>query len=114
MKNGGISPVVTDSMSRRADSAVGQAALVHLFALADTNHDGKLSGEELDAVAEKFGFTWLQDRERIGTFQGIGRTMTFVEFASEAPASLKMNLAKQAKEDGDFRYLFKQFLQPYM
>eukprot|EP00567_Pseudictyota_dubia_P016119 CAMPEP_0197435770 /NCGR_PEP_ID=MMETSP1175-20131217/3302_1 /TAXON_ID=1003142 /ORGANISM="Triceratium dubium, Strain CCMP147" /LENGTH=211 /DNA_ID=CAMNT_0042964885 /DNA_START=183 /DNA_END=818 /DNA_ORIENTATION=- len=104
-----------EAMTKSSDSAVVQASLVHLFALADTNQDGKLNKEELTAATAKFGFTWLEDNQiesifRRGESDKEG-AMTFVEFVREAPKSLKMNLAKQTKEDGDFRYLFQQFHQ---
>uniref|UniRef100_A0A7S4JQS7 EF-hand domain-containing protein n=1 Tax=Odontella aurita TaxID=265563 RepID=A0A7S4JQS7_9STRA len=93
--------------SKTSNSAVGQAALVHLFALADTNRDGKLNREELEAAADNFGFTWIKD-DRLGDiFKGGNGTVTFIEFARNAPNSLKMNLAKHAKEDGNFRFLFQ-------
>lgn len=95
---------VIKSFVETSDSAIGQAALVSLFALADTNGDGRIQKEELSAAVNNLGFTWLKEKQINGIFKrgdldGNG-TLEFEEFVQEAPRILKTNLVKLAKKNG--------------
>jgi len=88
-----------------SESAVGKIALKQLYRLADKDGNGKLDKDELKEALQSLGFTHLGDAQIDGIFaraDADGSTeIDFEEFMAEAPKTLRTNLIKLAKTNGN-------------
>lgn len=86
-------------------SAFGKIALKQLYQLADKDSNGKLDKDELKEALTKLGFTHLGDAAIEGIFaradQDGNAEIDFEEFMNEAPKTLRTNLVKLAKTNGN-------------
>jgi len=88
-----------------SESAFGDAVLRALFRLADKDGSGEVDKEELKAAVETLGFTWLKEKQIEGLFaradaDGSG-TIDMEEWVEAAPKTLRTNLIKLAKKNGN-------------
>jgi EF-hand domain pair len=88
-----------------SESTFGDAVLRALFRLADKNGDGAINKDELRTAVQSLGFTWLQDKQVEGLFEradadGNG-SIDIAEWVTFAPKTLRTNLIKLAKKNGD-------------
>jgi Ca2+-binding EF-hand superfamily protein len=76
--------------------------LKSLFAVADVNKNGKIEEEELATALQTLG---LQSKQIQGIFKRAdldeNGDIDFDEFMKEAPKTLRTNLIKLAKKNGD-------------
>mmetsp|Transcript_12885 Transcript_12885/g.23844 ORF Transcript_12885/g.23844 Transcript_12885/m.23844 type:complete len:143 (-) Transcript_12885:347-775(-) len=89
-----------------SESKFGQIALKKLFEAADKDGNGVLDVQEVRAALTALGFEWLQDESKVG--QLISRAdvdenevIDFEEFCTTAPKTLRTNLIKLAKQNGN-------------
>eukprot|EP00538_Stauroneis_constricta_P005041 CAMPEP_0119549146 /NCGR_PEP_ID=MMETSP1352-20130426/2912_1 /TAXON_ID=265584 /ORGANISM="Stauroneis constricta, Strain CCMP1120" /LENGTH=234 /DNA_ID=CAMNT_0007594623 /DNA_START=127 /DNA_END=831 /DNA_ORIENTATION=- len=86
------------------DTPTGQAALKFLFQLADVDKSGAIDEEELAAGLRKLGFE-LSEKQIQGIFSRADTnkdgSICWEEFKAEAPKTLKTNLTKLAKRNGN-------------
>merc|ERR1719409_932568 len=87
------------------ESKFGQIALKKLFEAADADGNGTLDKEEVRAALLALGFTHLKDSQIDGI---VGRAdvddnevIDFEEFVKATPATLRTNLVKLAKQNGE-------------
>jgi aspartate 1-decarboxylase len=96
---------VIGSFVETYDSPVGRSVLKSLFEVADLNHNGNIDEEELSSAMETLGFSWLQSKQIQGIFKRAdldeNGSIDFDEFMKEAPKTLRTNLIKLAKKNGD-------------
>jgi aspartate 1-decarboxylase len=96
---------VIGSFVETYDSPVGRSVLKSLFEVADLNHNGNIDEEELAAAMETLGFSWLQSKQIQGIFKRAdldeNGSIDFDEFMKEAPKTLRTNLIKLAKKNGN-------------
>lgn len=88
-----------------SDSRFGDAVLKALFRFADKDGNGEISKEELKEAVQSLGFTWLQDKQIEGLFaradaDGNG-SVDVDEWVEAAPKTLRTNLIKLAKKNGN-------------
>jgi hypothetical protein len=87
------------------DTPVGRSVLKSLFRVADVNKNGTIDEEELAAALQALGFSWLQSKQVAGIFKRAdldeNGSIDFDEFMKEAPKTLRTNLVKLAKKNGD-------------
>jgi hypothetical protein len=87
------------------DTPVGRSVLKSLFKVADVNHNGNIDEEELATALQTLGFSWLQSKQIQGIFKRAdldeNGSIDFDEFMKEAPKTLRTNLIKLAKKNGD-------------
>jgi hypothetical protein len=96
---------VIGSFVETYDSPVGRSVLKSLFEVADLNHNGNIDEQELASAMETLGFSWLQSKQIQGIFKRAdldeSGSIDFDEFMKEAPKTLRTNLIKLAKKNGD-------------
>jgi hypothetical protein len=96
---------VIGSFVETYDSPIGRSVLKSLFEVADLNHNGTIDEAELSAAMETLGFSWLQAKQIEGIFKRAdlddNGSIDFDEFMKEAPKTLRTNLIKLAKKNGD-------------
>jgi hypothetical protein len=87
------------------DTPVGRSVLKTLFGVADVNKNGNIDEEELATALQALGFSWLQSKQIQGIFKRAdldeNGAIDFDEFMKEAPKTLRTNLVKLAKKNGD-------------
>jgi len=87
------------------DSEFGTNVLVKLFAIADKDGNGTIDKQELAIAFETLGFSWLKEKETAKIFKRADKDsngeIDFDEFVKETPKTLKTNLVKLAKKNGD-------------
>ena len=85
--------------------SVTQNVLVKLFAIVDKDGNGSIDKEELALAFETLGFSWLKEKETDKIFKRADKDkngeIDFDEFVAETPKTLKTNLVKLAKKNGD-------------
>jgi len=88
-----------------SDSKIGQFALEFLFDLADTDKNGQIDEAEFRDALKRLGFNHLREKQITGIFARADKdgngTLDLEEFKAEAPNTLKTNLIKLAKSNGD-------------
>lgn len=88
-----------------SDSEFGQAVLKQLFNFVDADNSGYLDKEELTVALDMLGFKWLNDKQVDKIFARADDNgdmeISLEEFMEEAPKTLKVNLIKLAKANGD-------------
>lgn len=88
-----------------SETKIGTQISKQLFVVLDANNDGTLDKEELKAGFEKLGFTWLQDKQVQGIMkradQNDDGVIDFEEFDAELSKTLRVNLIKLAKKNGE-------------
>lgn len=88
-----------------SDSAFGKAVLKELFNLADTDNSGYLDKSEVAVALNMLGFKWLEEKQVAKIFERADENgdteISLEEFLDEAPKTLKVNLIKLAKSNGD-------------
>lgn len=86
-------------------SPMGTEIAKNLFVVMDANGDGKLDKEELKAAFETLGFTWLKDKQIEGILQRAdldsNGVIDYDEFKAELSKTLRTNLIKLAKKNGE-------------
>jgi len=96
---------VIKNVMETADSATGKVALRILFKMADKDGNGTIDKDELRIAVESLGFDWLDDKQMVALFNKCDKdkngTIDIDEWMVGAPKSLKTNLAKLAKKNGD-------------
>jgi hypothetical protein len=113
-KSGVFSPVVLTAKQVIGDERLNKirakvislhSVLKSLFEVADLNHNGTIDEAELSAAMETLGFSWLQAKQIEGIFKRAdlddNGSIDFDEFMKEAPKTLRTNLIKLAKKNGD-------------
>ncbi|CAE8613681.1 unnamed protein product [Polarella glacialis] len=88
-----------------AQSKFGKIALKKLFEAADADGSGKLSREEVRSCLTALGFAW-NDEDRVDGLVAKSdlngdEELDFEEFVLQAPVTLRQNLVKLAKKNGD-------------
>ncbi|KAG8460008.1 hypothetical protein KFE25_011057 [Diacronema lutheri] len=88
-----------------AETEFGKAALQKLFAIADGDGSGDLTLDEVTGALKALGFSYLTDAQIAAIFEradedGSG-TVDLAEFCKEAPRTLRTNLIKLAKLNGN-------------
>lgn len=88
-----------------AKSSLGQDVLRQLFRLADSNADGRIEESELRRALRMLGFDWLKDKQVKGIFKRADKDengwIDLEEWMTDAPKTLKTNLVKLAKKNGE-------------
>jgi hypothetical protein len=96
---------VIGSFVETYDSPVGRSVLKSLFEVADVNKNGNIEEDELATALQTLGFSWLQSKQIQGIFKRAdldeNGAIDFDEFMKEAPKTLRTNLIKLAKKNGD-------------
>ena len=86
-------------------TSVGSAVAQNLFVVMDANNDGTLDKDELKAAFQKLGFTWLQDKQVDGIMNRADKdkngVIDYDEFEEELSKTLRTNLIKLAKKNGE-------------
>jgi len=88
-----------------SDTKFGQTAMERLFSMLDADKNGILDKEEFSKGLKALGFTWLKEKQTEKIFEradldGNG-TICIDEFKKETPKTLKTNLVKLAKKNGN-------------
>ena len=88
-----------------SETRFGLFAMVVLFNIIDKNRTGTLEEEEMEEALRALGFSWLKEKHTEKIFKradtdGNG-AIDFEEFAAETPKTLKTNLVKLAKKNGE-------------
>ena len=88
-----------------SESATGRIALRALFQAADTDGSGVLDREEVRRAVLALGFSWLEGEKIDGLVARAdvdeNAVIDFEEFCREAPKTLRTNLIKLAKQNGN-------------
>ncbi|CAB9496458.1 expressed unknown protein [Seminavis robusta] len=88
-----------------SDSVFGDAVLRSLFHLADKDGNGTICEAELQEAMQSLGFDWLQAKQVAGIFKRADAdesgTIDMDEWVKEAPKTLRTNLVKLAKKNGN-------------
>mmetsp|Transcript_19685 Transcript_19685/g.22288 ORF Transcript_19685/g.22288 Transcript_19685/m.22288 type:complete len:237 (-) Transcript_19685:64-774(-) len=84
---------------------IGSKIAKSLFVVMDSNKDGTLDKEELKAAFGALGFTWLKDKQVGGILQRADKdkngVIDYEEFKGELAKTLRVNLVKLAKKNGE-------------
>eukprot|EP00930_Biecheleria_cincta_P073531 TRINITY_DN6080_c0_g1_i1.p2 TRINITY_DN6080_c0_g1~~TRINITY_DN6080_c0_g1_i1.p2 ORF type:complete len:193 (+),score=48.62 TRINITY_DN6080_c0_g1_i1:73-651(+) len=89
-----------------SESKFGRIALRKLFEAADADSSGQLDKEEVRACLKSLGFTWMDNDKQVdgvmtkADLDG-NEEIDFEEFAKTAPTTLRQNLVKLAKKNGN-------------
>jgi len=87
------------------DTPFGQAVLTKAFDLIDKNGDGSIDKSELSEGLKTLGFSWMKEKQIEGIVKRADNNdngvLEFDEFTKEMPKTLKTNLLKLAKQNGD-------------
>ena len=98
------SSVITDFV-KTYETPFGSAVARKLFAEIDVNKDGTIDEKELALAFEKLGFTWLKEKQIGGIMKRADKdgngVIDYEEYSMELPRTLKTNLIKLAKKNGD-------------
>ena len=96
---------IIKSFVATSDSAVGNAVLRTLFNIVDTDNSGYLDKEEVATALSYLGFSWLGPKQVDKIFaradENGDNEISIDEFMEEAPKTLKVNLIKLAKKNGN-------------
>ena len=88
-----------------SSSEFGNAVLRGMFRFADTNGDGVLDEEELASALQKLGFSWVDEKQASILFRKTDKdkngTIDMDEWMNAAPMTLRVNLIKMAKSNGE-------------
>ena len=87
------------------ETPFGEVVLNQLFAKIDLNKDGYLDTSELTSAFKALGFTWLKKKQVNGIMKRADKDGNGVidldEFRAELPKTLRTNLIKLAKKNGN-------------
>mmetsp|Transcript_62578 Transcript_62578/g.171908 ORF Transcript_62578/g.171908 Transcript_62578/m.171908 type:complete len:122 (+) Transcript_62578:149-514(+) len=88
-----------------SESPFGQIVLKKMFEAADADGNGTLDKEEVGAALRALGFNHLKDSQIEGIVNRADvdddEVIDFEEFVKSTPATLRTNLIKLAKQNGD-------------
>lgn len=88
-----------------SESATGKIALKALFKAADVDGSGTLDRDEVRRAVQALGFCWIEGEKIDGLVARAdvdeNAVIDFEEFCREAPKTLRTNLIKLAKQNGD-------------
>ena len=88
-----------------SDTPWGRIALKALFEAADSDHNGSLDREEVQAAVKALGFSWLDGEKIDGVVSRAdvdkNAVIDFEEFCKETPKTLRTNMIKLAKQNGN-------------
>ena len=98
------SDVISDFV-RKSDSDIGRRLLKVLFEKADKDRNGTIDEDELALALQSAGFDWIKEKQVKGIFKradvdGNG-VIDLGEWMNAAPKTLRTNLIKLAKKNGD-------------
>jgi hypothetical protein len=86
-------------------TVVGEKISQSLFVIMDANNDGSLDEKELKAAFEALGFTWLKEKQVGGILKRADAdkngVIDYDEFKNELSKTLRVNLIKLAKKNGE-------------
>merc|ERR1719436_1547364 len=101
----GVHSDLIKSFVGTADSDFGRGVLRQLFDIVDADSSGYLDKSEIMTALSMLGFKWLGDKEVNRIFQRADANgdleISLEEFMDEAPKTLKTNLIKLAKVNGN-------------
>merc|ERR1712038_229921 len=84
---------------------IGSKIAQTLFVVIDENKDGTLDQKELKAAFQALGFSWLQDKQVAGIMKRADKdengVIDYEEFGAELSKTLRTNLIKLAKKNGE-------------
>eukprot|EP00553_Chaetoceros_curvisetus_P010781 CAMPEP_0204634150 /NCGR_PEP_ID=MMETSP0717-20131115/28598_1 /ASSEMBLY_ACC=CAM_ASM_000666 /TAXON_ID=230516 /ORGANISM="Chaetoceros curvisetus" /LENGTH=209 /DNA_ID=CAMNT_0051652493 /DNA_START=152 /DNA_END=781 /DNA_ORIENTATION=+ len=87
------------------DTAFGNAASKTIFTAMDKNGDGVVDEEELSIAFRTLGFDWLKEKQVAGILKRADKdkngVIDYDEFKNDLPKTLRTNLAKLAKKNGN-------------
>ena len=87
------------------ETTAGRTVLKQLFELADRDNSGTIEQHELQVALQALGFEWLQDKQVSKIFEradtDANGAIDLDEWMREAPKTLRTNLIKLAKKNGD-------------
>merc|ERR1739840_41011 len=87
------------------ETKVGTQIAKSLFVVMDANNDGTLDKDELKAAFDNLGFTWLKDKQVEGILRRADKdnngVIDYDEFKDELSKTLRVNLIKLAKKNGE-------------
>jgi len=96
---------VISAFCETSESAFGKIALGQLYRIADKDGNGVIDKQELKSALTALGFTHLSDAAIDGIFARAdadgSAEIDFEEFMQEAPKTLRTNLIKLAKTNGN-------------
>mmetsp|Transcript_4789 Transcript_4789/g.9495 ORF Transcript_4789/g.9495 Transcript_4789/m.9495 type:complete len:184 (+) Transcript_4789:63-614(+) len=96
---------VISAFVETSESKFGKIALKKLFEAADTDGNGVLDKEEIRAAIKALGFSHLKDEQIEGIISRAdvdeNAVVDFEEFVRDAPLTLRTNLIKKAKVNGN-------------
>jgi len=96
---------IIKSFVATSDSAFGRAVLRQLFNIVDADNSGYLDKEEVATALSYLGFDWLGEKQVNKIFERADENgdyeISLDEFMEEAPKTLKVNLVKLAKKNGN-------------
>ena len=96
---------VISAFCETSESAFGKIALGQLYRIADKDGNGVIDKQELKSALTALGFTHLSDAAIDGIFARAdadgNAEIDFEEFMQEAPKTLRTNLIKLAKTNGN-------------
>ena len=88
-----------------SESKFGKIALRALFDYADADGNGVLSADEVQNACNALGFAWIDESksEQVVKRADVdeNEVIDFEEFVKAAPKTLRTNLVKLAKENGN-------------
>ncbi len=84
---------------------LGKEIAKNLFAIMDADKNGALDKDELKSSFQKLGFTWLEDKQVEGIIKRADKddngVIDYEEFEAEISKTLRVNLIKLAKKNGE-------------
>jgi len=88
-----------------SESEFGRIALRALFDAADKDGNGTLDKDEVRAALNALGFSWFDDKKASAVVSKAdideNAVIDFEEFVQSAPKTLRTNLVKLAKQNGN-------------
>eukprot|EP00441_Pelagodinium_beii_P042309 CAMPEP_0197646638 /NCGR_PEP_ID=MMETSP1338-20131121/23769_1 /TAXON_ID=43686 ORGANISM="Pelagodinium beii, Strain RCC1491" /NCGR_SAMPLE_ID=MMETSP1338 /ASSEMBLY_ACC=CAM_ASM_000754 /LENGTH=173 /DNA_ID=CAMNT_0043220293 /DNA_START=108 /DNA_END=629 /DNA_ORIENTATION=+ len=97
---------VISTFVETSESKFGKIALQKLFEAADKDSSGQLDKEEIRSCLIDLGFNWMDNDKKIEGLVSKGdlngdEEIDFEEFVKQAPKTLRQNLVKLAKQNGN-------------
>jgi hypothetical protein len=96
---------VISAFVETSDSKFGRIALERMFQFADADNSGDITQDEVAAALKALGFDYLSTDQIAGIFKRAdldeNGVIDFEEFVRETPKTLRTNLIKLAKKNGN-------------
>ncbi len=101
----GLHSEVIGNFVETHETQVGSAVSKMLFNAMDKNKDGVVDEKELALAFQALGFSWLGEKQISGIMQRADKDgngiIDFEEYKMELPKTLRTNLVKLAKKNGN-------------